>query len=47
MPPLPKRKRQYKDQPRDAEDKYLLKRVCNANNKDETEQKEKLKEIDR
>ena len=29
MPPLPKRKRQYKDQPRDAEDKYLLKRVCN------------------
>ena len=34
-----------KDQPRDAEGKYLLKRVCNVNNKvDETRQKEKLKE---
>ena len=45
MPPLPKRKRQFKDQPRDAEGKYLLKRVCNVNNKvDETRQKEKLKE---
>ena len=47
MPPLPKRKRQYKNQPRDADGKYLLKRVCNANNnkvEDETVQEKRLKE---
>ena len=45
MPPIPKRKKQYKDQSRDAAGKYLSKRIYNANSKvDETRQKEKLKE---
>ena len=33
MPPIPKRKKQYKDQSRDAEGKYLSKRIYNANSK--------------
>nr|CAG8612592.1 4606_t:CDS:2 [Entrophospora candida] len=45
MPPIPKRKKQYKDQSRDAKGKYLSKRIYNVNSKvDETRQKENLKE---
>jgi hypothetical protein len=49
MPPILRRKKQYKDQSRDAEGKYLSKRIYNANSKvDETRRKENLeKELDK